>query len=154
MTSDTSQAKSVLLIQWALVTGSGSISRSVCLCLNHLFFNHQHLARFPQALYLGTFLSELFISHLSMNTPQKESPTIDRVITWAERTRWKRHYGSRFYKYWRSVVFTWAGERQEFGIWTWTPGFYSMPLWASHNWPYKGESAYGRKNQMNFCRSC
>lgn len=58
MTSDTSQAKSVVLIQWALVTGSGSISRSVCLCLNHFFFNHQHLAGFPQALYLC--LSSLF----------------------------------------------------------------------------------------------
>lgn len=77
------------------------------------------------ALYF-TFINEYAIERIGNN--------------WAEGTRWKRHYRSQFYKYWRTVVFTWAGERQEFGIWTWTPGFYSTPLWANLTWRYKVES--------------
>ncbi len=143
MTSDTSQAKSVVLIQWGLVTGSGSISRSAYLCLNHFFLNYQHLPGFPQALYLC--LGSLFHIYQWIRH-RKNRQQLSRG--------WKHHYKSHFYKYWCTVVFTWAGERQEFGIWTWTPGFYSTPLWANHTWRYKVESAYGRKNQINLCRSC
>ncbi len=104
MTSDTSQAKSVVLIQWGLVTGSGSISRSAYLCLNHFFLNYQHLPGFPQALYLC--LGSLFHIYQWIRH-RKNRQQLSRG--------WKHHYKSHFYKYWCTVVFTWAGG--ETGVW-------------------------------------
>lgn len=58
--------------QWVDSVGSGYgvrvYQQSICLCLNYLFFNHQHFARFPKALNLWTSLSELSLSDLSVYT--------------------------------------------------------------------------------------
>ncbi len=72
MTSDTSQAKSVVLIQWGLVTGSGSISRSAYLCLNHFFLTISTYQAFLKlsisvwALYF-TFINEYAIERIANN---------------------------------------------------------------------------------------